>query len=285
MQTHVIDTFSFIGKLSDIYLFLDFSLNAMDEPIVQKKALSKWMDGVSDMVRDEGFINKAAFSEKDLEAFALNAEERIKESYLSKFKVSKITVLNLSLVMMCTIVELFFEHVFAVIFKANPKILLTLSKDKNITLEQFMKYSKYEDVFNEFVQKTIDHIIGQGTKEVLKAFDRIGMKKNKIFSWIAFSEEVQLRFADWTETRLSDIFQERHSIVHDNAIPLQSVEELLFRKDFFTKIMLNISVQAWHKFYKDGVILDAHEQMRMAIKASGGDPTSYPPPPKMKEKE
>ena len=61
MQTHVIDTFSFTGKLSDVYLFLDYSLNAMDEPIVQQKALSKWMEGIPDMVRDEKLINKAAF--------------------------------------------------------------------------------------------------------------------------------------------------------------------------------------------------------------------------------
>ncbi len=285
MQTHIIDTFVFIGKLSDVYLFLDYSLNAMDEPVVQKKALSKWMDGISDMVRDERFINKAAFSEKDLEAFALSAEERIKESYLIKFKASKLNVLNLSLVMMCTVVELFFEHVFAVIFRANSRILLTLSKDKNITLEQFMKHSKYEDVFNEFVQKTIDHIIGQGTKDVLKAFDCIGLKKTKIFSWSHFTEEVQHQFADWSDNKLVEIFNERHSIVHDNAMPLRSVEELLLRKDFFVKIILNISIQAWHKFYEYGVILDAHDQMRTAIKASGGDPTGYPPPPKIKERE
>ncbi|MGB2770240.1 MAG: hypothetical protein WBC88_10990, partial [Candidatus Zixiibacteriota bacterium] len=68
--------------------------------------------------------------------------------------------------------------------------------------------------------------------------------------------------------------------VHDNAMPLQSVEQLLLRQEFFTKIILNLSIKTWHKFYKYGVILEHHELVRRQIRASGGDPTSYPPPPK-----
>lgn len=280
MGTHVIETFLFTGKLSDVYLSLDYALIAMDEPIVQKKALTKWMEGIPDLVRDERFINKNAFSEKELEVFALRAEENIKASYLKKFNDSKKTVLNMSLVMMCTVVELFFEHVFTVIFKANPQTLLALSKDKNITVEQFLKCATYDEVLTGFIQKSTDKIIREGTKETLKTFDSIGIKTNKLFLWNNFTEEVQLRFADWNEQKLSAIFDERHSIVHDNAMPLKSVEDLLLRKDFFVKIIANISIEAWHKFYKYGVILDAHDQIRIAIKASGGDPNSYPPPPK-----
>lgn len=284
MKTYVIETFTFISKLSDVYLFLDYALNAMNEPMVHSKALSKWMKSVPEMVRDVPLVNKAALSAKDYEAFVLRTEEGMRESYIRKFNESKRTVLNLSLVMMCTILELFFEHVFDVIFNANSQTLLCLSKDKNITAEQFLRHTTYDDVLNEFIQKSTDHIIRQGTKEILKAFDNIGMKTNKVFSWSNFTEEVQLQFADWTDVKLHDIFQERHSIVHDNAMPLQSVQELFLRQDFFTKIILNISIQAWYKFYKYGVILDVHEDIRKQIKASGGDPASYPPPPKNNEK-
>ena len=280
MKTRVIETMLFVSKLSDVYLFLDYALNAMDEPIVKKKSLTKWMGGIADLVRDARFIKKGVLSEKEFEAYALRAEEGIKESYVRKFNDSKKTVLNLSLVMMCTVLELFFEHVFAVIFKANSQTLLSLSKDKNITVEQFLKHSTYDDVLDRFMQKSTDHIIRQGTKEILKAFDSIGIKTNRVFSWSHFTEEVQLKFADWNSEKLCEIFAERHSIVHDNAMPLRSLEELLLRQDFFTKIILNISIQTWNKFYKYAVILDFHDQMRKSIKASGGDPTSYPPPPK-----
>ncbi len=279
MKTHIVEAFTFTGKLSDVYLFLDYALNAMEEPMVQQKLLSKWMNGVPELVRDERFLNKTAFSEKDLEAFALRAEEAFKESYLRKFNESTVTVLNLSLVMICTVLELFFEHVLSLIFRANSRTLLTLSKDKNISVEQFLKSSTYDDVLSEFIKKTTDHIMRQGTMDILKAFDNIGMKTNEIFSWANFTEEVQVRFAGWDGKKLNSIFEERHSVVHNNAIPLRSIEELLLRKDFFTKIIINISMLAWHKFYKYGVILDSHDKIRTAIKASGGDPTTYPPPP------
>jgi hypothetical protein len=284
MKTHVIETFTFIGKLSDVYLFLDYALNAMNEPIVHSKALSKWMKGVPEMARDMPLVNKESLSAKDYETFVSQFEEMMKQSYIRKFNESKRTVLNLSLVMMCTILELFFEHVFDVIFNANSQTLLSLSKDKNITVEQFLKHTTYDDVLNEFIHKSTDHIIMQGTKEILKVFDNIGIKTNKVFSWSNFTKEVQLQFADWTDAKLYDIFQERHSIVHDHATPLQSVQELFLRQNFFTNIMINISTQAWHKFYKYSVILDVHEDVRKQIKASGGDPASYPPPPKNNEK-
>jgi len=284
MKTHVVETLTFMGKLSDVYLFLDYALNAMGEPLVQKKALSKWMQGIPELLRDEKLLNKAAISKKEYEAFVLRAEDGMKESYIRKFNESKKVVLNLSLVMMCTVMELFFEHIFNLICKANSGALLCLSKDKNITLEQFLTFATYDAVLNEFIQKTTDHIIREGTKEVLKAFNNIGMKTAEIFSWDMFTEDVQTRFADWKDAKLFDIFEERHSIVHDNAMPIQSIEDLLVRQEFFVKIILNISIQTWHKFYKYGVILDIHDQIRKQIKASGGDPASYPPPPKNKEK-
>jgi len=282
MKTHVIETFSFTGKLLDVYLFLDYALNAIEDPLVQKKALSKWMKGVPEMVRDEKLIKKGTFSEKEFEEFVLRAEQGMKESYIKKFNESKKVVLNLSLVMMCTVMELFFEHVFNVICKANSRTLLCLSKDKNITLEQFLTYATYDDILSEFIQKTTDRIIRDGTKEVLKTFNNIGIKTPEIFSWDMFTEDVQIHFADWKDAKLFEIFQERHSIVHDNAMPLQSLEDLITRQNFFTRIILNISFLTWHKFYKYGIILDYHELIRRSIEAKGGDPSSYPPPPKNK---
>ena len=87
MKTHVIKTFEYTGKLSDIYLFFDYSINAMEYSVVQEKALKKWMNGIPDLVRNERFINKDLPKEQ-LEKFALKAEEQIKESYLNKFNNS-----------------------------------------------------------------------------------------------------------------------------------------------------------------------------------------------------
>jgi len=129
-----------------------------------------------------------------------------------------------------------------------------------------------------FKNKYIEHITRQGTKEILNAFNLIGIKTDSLFSWSNFTDEIQKQFASWDEKILIKIFNERHSIVHDNLYPINNVQELFIRKDFFKNIILNLSVETWHKFYKYSVILDSHEHIRNAIKASGGNPDSYPPP-------
>ena len=282
MKTHVVKTFEYIGKFSDICLFLDYSLNAMVYPDVKKGALQKWMNGIPSLVRDERFINKALPKEQ-LEKFALKFEEQIKESYLKKFNDCNKIILNMSLVMICTAMEMFLEHIFLTIMNANPQTLLTLSKDRNITLEQLLKFNDYDKVLDHFKEKYIEHITRQGTKEILNAFDSVGIKTNSLFSWSDFTDEVQKQFASWNDKTLIDIFNERHSIVHDNLYPINDIQEFVLRKDFFTKIILNLSVETWHKFYKYGVILDSHELIRNAVKAEGGDPNSYPPPPRIGE--
>ena len=254
----------------------------MEYPDVKRRSLQKWMNGIPSLVRDERFINKALPKEQ-LEKFALKAEEQIKESYLNKFNNSNKIILNMSLVMICTVMEMFFEHIFLTIMNANPQTLLTLSKDRNITLEQLLKFNDYDKVLDHFKEKYIEHITRQGTKEILNAFDSVGIKTNSLFSWSDFTDEVQKQFASWNDKTLIDIFNERHSIVHDNLYPINDIQEFVLRKDFFTKIILNLSVETWHKFYKYGVILDSHELIRNAVKAEGGDPNSYPPPPRIGE--
>ena len=279
-KTHTIETISFLSKLSDIYLFLDYASSAMSEPSVKQKALGKWMYRALNSLRDSKLVNREALPLEEFAAFQVRAEEAIEESFLEKFNHSNKTILNLSLVMMCTVMELFFEHIFTVVLKTNPKTLLGLSKDKNVTVEQFLNYSSYDEVLGEFISKSIDRIIRQGTKEILKAFDTIGIKTSQVFSWSNFAEDAQLQFADWNSGKLVEVFDERHSIVHDDAMPLESLEELLQRKEFFDMIIISMSVQTWRKFHNYGVILDIQEQMRGNVEAPGGNPTGSPPPPK-----
>jgi hypothetical protein len=260
MKTHIIDTFGYISRLTDIHVFLDFALNAMDHPEAHQKALAKWTAGIPRLVRNEKLIDREYVPGGDFEKFALHFEERLRESFLNKFKRSRVIFLNLSLVLMCTNLELFFVHVLASIFTANPKALLTLSKERSISVEEFLKNSTYDSVLEEFIKRTTDHIIRHGTKEILETFHKIGIKTEDVFSWAKFTEEVRVRFSGWDGGRLRRIFSERHSIVHNNSYPLKSVESLLLRQEFFIKLILNISFLAQAKFYKYGVICALTDQ-------------------------
>jgi hypothetical protein len=275
MKTYIIETFGFTGKLTDVYLFLDFALTGIKDNQVQKKALAKWMKAAPEIARDHRFVNKENFPGQDLEKVALGIEETVRNNYIVQFQHSQLTVLNLSLVMICTVLELFFEHVLTLIYTAQPKALLSFSKDKGILLEQFLKSSTYDGVLEEFIKKTTDQVIRQGTMEILKAFSVVGIKTKSIFSWETFTDEVQNRFFGWDEQKLNSIFLDRHSVVHDNALALQSVDDFFLGMEFFEKIILNISFLVHEKFGKYGVIMDFQDTLRRSVTVS--NPETYVP--------
>lgn len=280
MTTHVIQTWAYVGKLLDLWMYLDYAMSGMNDPALKAVVLSRWMEGIPEMLRDEQYVDKAAVTPEVFEQFVSGAEERIRAGYVKKLEDSQRTVLNLHLVMMCTTLELYFEHVFMILFRAQRGTLLALSSDKTITLKEFMDSGSYEKVDELFVSRTTDRILRAGTKEVLRSFAKIGIETSTIFSWSTFNEKIKEQFATWNDANLHSVFEERHSIVHDNVMPISNVGDLRMRRVFFQNIVLNIGRQCWKKFHSHGVILDMHDDLRKAIAASGGDPNTYPPPPK-----
>jgi hypothetical protein len=149
---YYIQLFKYASELVDIVMFVDFSINAFRTPAIRERELQKWMDGVPSMVRDRS-IYKDGLSEKEIEDFAKQSEKRIEHAYRMKFNSFELLSVNLGLVMMCTIMEGFFEHVLRIVFDANPKTLLTLSEEKNLTLKRLLDFYTYEEVLDDFKKK------------------------------------------------------------------------------------------------------------------------------------
>jgi hypothetical protein len=277
-KIYTINHLEYIGKLSDISLFLDFAAGSMQDADVKARALGKWMSGIDDFFMDDRFFKQSVTQEQRQE-FIAKRVQAIRDSYLKKFDDGGRIVLNMGLVMSCTILELFFEHVFFTLLDANPKTLLSLSEEKTITLQQLVQASTLNDAIQSIKEKSVDQIIRKGTKTILDKLDFIGIKTAAIFSWEHFKEDVKVRFQSWDENKLIDIFNERHAIVHDNSYSINNMDEYLLRKEFFDKIISSLSLLIWKKFYTYGVILDSHQKIREALQAEGKDPSNYPPPP------
>ncbi|MHB8883094.1 MAG: HEPN domain-containing protein [Thermodesulfovibrionales bacterium] len=252
---HVIKIMDYFGKFSDIDVFLDYTLGSMGNQQAIKKTLRKWTNGIPELLLGL-HIENTSLSPEQMADVVINGTAKIKQNFLSKFHDSKKTVLNMSLVMSCTILEMFFEHVFLTVMAAKPETMLRLSKDKNITLDKLLKFKTLDDALNEFREKYINHIMRQGTREILQAFDSIGISIEKVFSWENFTDEAQKELQGWDADKLVSIFEERHSIVHDNALPISTIDEFNVRKEFFTKLAWNLSIQTAQKFGKHGVVLD-----------------------------
>jgi hypothetical protein len=272
MAVQVIGVFDYSNRLSDVVLFVDFSLNAYADAGARERELAKWMAGVPELVRTEAFYKK-----KPPEEIFRRFEQEMEQRFRDKFAKANEIVLNLGLVFLCTVFENFLEHVLKVVFDCNPKTLLSISKEKNLTLERALELRSYDEILQEFKDKYLYHFNRQGMEEKLKAFYSIGFEKEKLFSWELFTDEIKKRYSAWDDRTLIDILNKRHSIVHDSQYPLANIDEFLLMKDFLVKLVFNFGMMASKKYYKYGALLDAHAMMRDAIKAEGGDPETYPP--------
>lgn len=255
MDTYTLQTFAYLNKLSDVTLFLIYSRNCFENPFIKEEELKKLMDGVPELVRTEG-LYKEDLSAEQIEELATEYEKRMADSFREKLNKSKKVVYNLGLVMLCTIVEMFLDHLLETIFDANPKTLLIISKEKNIALERFLRFETYEEVLQDFKNKYLNHFNRQGIEVKLQDLQKLGIKMEKIFSWVKFDESVQKSLAGSDQNTLIAVFNKRHSIVHNNLYPIAYLDEVLIMKDFFEKIIVNFSIATFQKFKKHGVILD-----------------------------
>lgn len=247
----MIKCFEFVNRLSDISVFIDHSLSGLGHKEVRDEALERWMKGVPELIR-----NKKLYEKQPTEEMFREFEKKMAESFSKKMDKSGLLILNMSLVMLCTIVEVFLDHMLRVIFDANPKTLLGISPYKNITLEEFLGFKDYGEILENFKYKFLEHFNRQGIDKKLETLHSLGLKKEILFSWRFLNEETRKRLEGIDDRLLVQIFNKRHSVVHNDALPVTSYEELLEIKDFLTKVVLNFGFEAAEQFKSYGVLTD-----------------------------
>jgi hypothetical protein len=220
VKTYTLQTFEYLNKLSEVSLFLTYSKRCLENPLVREKELQELMAGVPELVRTEGLYKKD-LSREQIEELATDYEKGMADSFREKLNKSKKVVYNLGLVMLCTVVEMFLDHLLETIFDANPKTLLTISKEKNIALERFLRFETYEEVLQDFKNKYLNHFNRQGIEIKLQDFQQLGIRSEKIFSWDKFEKSVQKSLAEFDQNTLIGVFNKRHSIVHNNLYPIE----------------------------------------------------------------
>lgn len=250
---------NFLERLNDTYLCLHNTLLVINDPNVKSKLLGRMVAGndalVEDMLRKQGFHeNPEAFKIAN-DFFTKGMEE------LNRKKIDNYTpiLLNQNLVMLCTVLEIFFIHILEVIIESSPKTLIGLSKEKSISLESVIELKNYDAVIRDFKDKTFDHFSRHSTKEQFEIYKKIGIDIATVFDYSTFTPAAQKEMIGNDLEKLIQIFETRHSIVHDNTFPVQREEELYKILDFFSKIVINLSSTVMKK-YK--IPLEAHEFMK-----------------------
>jgi hypothetical protein len=68
--------------------------------------------------------------------------------------------------------------------------------------------------------------------------------KGKIFDWRHYTEETQKKLIGRDAKTLKKIYEDRHTVVHSDKLPVTKIAELEEIKEFFDKILLNTALEA-----------------------------------------
>ncbi len=101
--------------------------------------------------------------------------------------------------------------------------------------------------------------------------------ENKIFDYSTFTGDAQKRLIGYDLSKLSEIFDKRHNVVHKNELPLKELSKLAKIKDFFEKIVIKLSILTMDRYT---ILLDVQD-----ILVRSGYPTDKIPAEGQRKKE
>ena len=130
----------------------------------------------------------------------------------------------------------------------EPRTIISLAQDKNITLQQVVELKSYDEIIKAFKEKIMEKFSRQGLAERFKTYNDLGITTKSIFDYSRYSLTAQKRFKGYDYNKLIDIFNQRHDIVHKSGLPLRTMKELVAIKDFFEKVHLNLSYSVSEKY-------------------------------------
>ena len=87
------------------------------------------------------------------------------------------------------------------------------------------------------------------TRQKLSFFNKkLGIKKEEMVDLANLKDESRLKMTGWTIDELIPIFDKRHQIVHNNAFPIQNIDELGVIADFFIHVISILGMKVASKF-------------------------------------
>lgn len=231
----------YLTRLSDSFLTLKFSHDALSQ---NKEKIARFLSGDTPALIKE-FVDLEKVDEKQLEEMRHAVEEatgRRVEDYLS-------TLRNLTVVLLCSSLEITLNEIIDVVLQAEPKILTGVASEKSLTLKEIIDAGDYQGVLSQIREKQVERF---GRKEVGEKIvfleKHLGIGRDEILDWAGFKEEIQTLLKDCDLPELKRIFEKRHSIIHHGRRPFEDDSEVERILEFFQKLTWNLCMTVSRKF-------------------------------------
>jgi hypothetical protein len=226
-------TVRYLGRLTDTFIFITDLLDVYE--VARKQMVTRKMHGIPDMLKE---YVKPQTPKEGIDFLTKAVEVQFEK----KVRQYEPWLLNQGLVMLCTILDVFFEHALEVIFTKHVQLMYRPDEARNIHLKTVVELGSIEAVVADFRQREVRRFGFLDIDKRLQYLEsRCKIPTKDIFDWASYTPEVQQQFKDWNTNKLQKIFEDRHSVVHVDKLPLTKRVELEEIKEFFDKIVLNLS--------------------------------------------
>jgi hypothetical protein len=135
-------------------------------------------------------------------------------------------ILSQGLVSFCTFLDGFFEDVVDIRLQQNVALIYDTASAKRVDLRSFVE-KELPQIIDEVRKKETRHFSYlPGIKKRIGYLEsKLGIPTSSIFDWAIFLDADE--FEGWDLDKLDELYDNRHSIVHRDAYPVQSVEDLI----------------------------------------------------------
>jgi hypothetical protein len=228
--------FSFLGRMTDTFLFVSDLLAVLrvgGPHIVRHK-----MQGIPEMMRE--------FVVPEVSGDALDfLTKAMQTQFEEKVRQYEPWLVNQGVVMLCTLLDVYWEDTLDAIFRKQVQLLYRPDEARTIDLRQVVELGSVEAVVTDFRQREVRRFGFLDTEKRLDYMEsRCKIERAAIFDWSHFTEDAQKELKDHNAKSLKRIYDDRHSIVHADRLPLRTLADLEPIKNFFDKVLLNIAREA-----------------------------------------
>jgi hypothetical protein len=230
----------FSGRITETRVFIDWLLSLHSDN--KEKLLRQMMEGVPELVSNPRYVNVNRETDRGIIDFMIAKMERSTSEKIERYRV---WIINQALVMFCTILDTFLEHLLDTIFRCHEKLLYGLAAEKTVDLKRLIELGSVPAAIAEVRTKEIKAFSYEDIGRRLRyVHTKLKIETGKVFNWEDRTPELQSKLAGWDLKRLEESYERRHSIVHRDETPVADKSELDTIAEFFTHVILNLSFLA-----------------------------------------
>ena len=182
----------------------------------------------------------------DTKAFLYSEMEK---SWRAKIDKYRLWIINQALVNYCTILDTALENLLDAIFRKNINALYGASEAKSIDFKRLVALGSVEAVADDLRKKVIRKFTFDDITQRFQFLkSNLGIEVDSVFNWENQEDSITEALKGRALKELQGVYNQRHSVVHQDATPLNSEDELNLISDFLSHTYYNLTSLVMNKF-------------------------------------